>query len=53
MDLNYLHQRYAVSLQMSANAACVPSRMAHRQLADAYRAQIAHARIHGSAMVAA
>ena len=53
MDLNYLHQRYAVSLQMSDKAACVPSRIAHRKLAEAYAAQIAYAKIHGSAMVPA
>jgi hypothetical protein len=52
MDLNYLYQRYAISLQMSENAACNSSRIVHRQLADAYRAQIAEAKIHGSALAA-
>ena len=36
MDLNYLYQRYAVSLQMSENAACDSSRIVHRKLAEAY-----------------
>ena len=48
MDLNYLYQRYCVSLQMSENAACTSSRIAHRKLAEGYAAQIARARIHGS-----
>lgn len=52
MDLNYLYQRYAVSLQMSQNAACLSSRVAHRQFADAYAAQIALAKLHGSAIPA-
>jgi beta-glucosidase/6-phospho-beta-glucosidase/beta-galactosidase len=52
MDLNYLYQRYAISLQMSENAACSSSRIVHRQMADAYRAQIAEAKIHGSAQAA-
>jgi hypothetical protein len=51
MDLNYLYQRYAISLQMSENAACVSSRLVHRQLAEAYRAQIAAAKAFGSAQV--
>lgn len=45
MDLNYLYQRYAISLQMSRNAACQPSRMVHRALADAYAAKIAGAKV--------
>jgi hypothetical protein len=53
LDLNYIHHRYAVSLQMSENAACVSSRMVHQQLADAYLAKISHARTHGSAAVGA
>jgi hypothetical protein len=52
MDLNYLYERYFISLQMSEKAACNPSRIAHRQLAEAYAAQIAHARIHGTATAA-
>ena len=48
MDLNYLFQRYAVSLQMSENAACGSSRIVHRKLAEAYAEQIAQVRIHGS-----
>jgi len=52
MDLNYLYQRYAVSLQMSENAACGSSRVVHRKLAQAYAAQIAQARVHGSAICA-
>ncbi len=52
MDINYLYQRYAVSLQMSENAACDSSRIVHRQMAAAYRAQISHARAHGSAEAA-
>lgn len=50
MDLNYLYQRYAVSLQMSENAACNSSRIVHRQLAEAYAAQIAQAKVQGSAL---
>lgn len=49
MDLNYLYRRYGISLQMSENAACDCSRIVHRKLAEAYGAQIAHAKIHGSA----
>jgi len=52
MDLNYLYQRYAVSLQMSENAACGSSRIVHRKLAEGYAAQIALARIHGQAIPA-
>ncbi|MCL6697444.1 hypothetical protein LZ496_01405 [Sphingomonas sp. NSE70-1] len=48
MDLNYLYERYAVSLQMSESAACDSSRIVHRKLAEAYAAQIAQAKIHGS-----
>lgn len=48
MDLNYLYQRYAVSLQMSDNAACEGSRIAHRKLAEGYAAKIALARNYGS-----
>lgn len=52
MDLNYLYQRYCISLQMAENAACGSSRIVHRKLADGYAAQIAHAKIHGSAIPA-
>ena len=52
MDLNYLYQRYCISLQMSENAACSSSRIAHRKLAEAYAAQIAEARLHGTAVAA-
>ena len=52
MDLNYLHQRYAISLQMAENAACNSSRIVHSKLAKAYAAQIAEAKIHGSAQAA-
>ena len=52
MDLNYLYQRYAVSLQMSESAACNSSRIVHRQLAEAYAAQIADAKTHGTAIAA-
>ena len=46
MDLNYLLQRYSVSLHMSENAACGCSRLAHRELADGYAAKIAQAKLH-------
>ena len=45
MDLNYLLQRYSVSLHMSVNAACGCSRLAHRELADGYAAKIARAKL--------
>ena len=48
MDLNYLYQRYAVSLQMARNAACSRSRIVHRKLADGYALQIADARLNGT-----
>lgn len=48
MDLNYLYQRHAVSLQLSANAACDSSRIVHRKLAEGYWAQIVEARLHGT-----
>ena len=44
MDLNYLYQRYSVSLHMAASAACDCSRLAHRKLAEGYAAQIAEAK---------
>jgi hypothetical protein len=52
MDLNYLYQRYAISLQMSENAACSSSRIVHRKLAEAYRAQISQAKIQAIATAA-
>jgi hypothetical protein len=52
MDLNYLYQRYFVSLQMSENAACDSSRIVHRKLADGYAEQIARAKIYGTAEAA-
>ena len=52
MDLNYLYQRYAISIQMSENAACISSRIVHRKLAKAYREQIALAKRNGSAVPA-
>jgi hypothetical protein len=52
MDINYLYQRYAISMQMSENAACVSSRIVHRKLAEAYRAQIDQAKINGTAIAA-
>ena len=52
MDLNYLYQRYAVSLQMSENAACGSSRIVHRKFAEAYAAQIALAKTSGPAIPA-
>ena len=52
MDLNYIFQRYAVSLQMSENAACVSSRIVHRKLAEAYADRIAQAKFQGSACAA-
>lgn len=45
MDLNYLLQRYSVSLHMAENAACGCSRLAHRELADGYAARIAQAKL--------
>lgn len=48
MDLNYLYQRYAVSLRMSEDAACVSSRIVHRKMAEAYAARIRLAKIHGT-----
>lgn len=52
MDLNYIYRRYAISLQMSENAACDSSRGVHRKLAEAYAAQIAQAKINGSVLAA-
>ena len=44
MDLNYYHHRQQVSDYMSDNAACDCSRIAHRQLANAYTSLISTAR---------
>jgi len=44
MDLNYLLHRHQVSLYMAENAASEQARLAHRQLAKAYAAEIASAR---------
>jgi len=52
MDLNYLYHRYGISLQMAENAGCQSSRGVHRKLAEAYAAQIAEAKMHGSASAA-
>ena len=48
MDLNYLYQRYAISLQMAEDAACVSSRLVHRKMAEGYAARIEYAKIHGT-----
>lgn len=48
MDLNYLYQRYAISLQMAEDAACGSSRIVHRKMAEAYAARIELAKIHGT-----
>jgi hypothetical protein len=48
MDLNYLYQRYAISLQLSETAASDCARIVHRKLANAYAAQLADAKTHGS-----
>ena len=51
MDLNYLYQRYIVSLQLSENAACTSSRIVHRKLAEGYAALIADAKLNGTAVL--
>lgn len=48
MDLNYLYQRYAVSLRLSEDAACVCSRIVHRKMAEAYSVRIKLAKTHGT-----
>jgi hypothetical protein len=53
MDLNYLYQRYSVSLHMAENAACSCSRIVHRKLAEGYATRIAAARLCGTGLVAA
>jgi hypothetical protein len=52
MDLNYLYQRYSISLHMAENAACISSRLAHQKLADGYAARIADAKLQGSGLAA-
>ncbi|HEY5459290.1 MAG TPA: hypothetical protein VIJ81_07465 [Sphingomicrobium sp.] len=52
MDLNYLYQRYIVSLQLSDKAACTSSRVAHRKLAEGYAARIADAKLYGTGVPA-
>jgi hypothetical protein len=42
VDLNYLYHRHQVALFMADNADSDQSRHAHRELADAYAARIAH-----------
>ena len=48
MDLNYIYQRYGVSLQMARDAACGPSRIAHRKMAEASAVLIDRAKSHGA-----
>ncbi|WP_158581972.1 hypothetical protein [Sphingomonas edaphi] len=48
MDLNYIYERYAVSLEMARNAACRSSELAHLELADGYAARIQDAKLHGT-----
>lgn len=45
MDLNYLYHRHQVSIFMAANAASDEARRVHRELAERYAAQIAHAKL--------
>ena len=52
MDLNYLYQRYFISLQLAESAACDSSRTVHRKLAEGYAVQIADAKINGTPAVA-
>lgn len=52
MDLNYLYERYAVSLQMASKAACANSRIAHEKLAEGYAARIAGAKLYGTGLAA-
>jgi hypothetical protein len=52
MDLNYLLQRYSVSLHMAENAGCDCSRLAHRELAVGYAAKIADAKLQGRRVAA-
>lgn len=43
MDLAYLFHRRGVSVLMAANAACEPSRTAHRKFAAGYSERIERA----------
>ena len=52
MDLNYLYQRYSISLHMADHAACNASRMVHHKLAKGYAVRIADARLIGSEALA-
>jgi len=52
MDLNYLYQRYCVSLQMAERAACDCSRMVHQQLAEGYAVLIEDAKVNGTPALA-
>lgn len=52
MDLNYLYQRYAISLRMSENAGCQSSRIVHRKLAEGYAERIAEAKKHCAVIAA-
>lgn len=52
MDLNYLYQRYCVSLQMAERATCDCSRMVHEKLAEGYADQIADAKPNGTLALA-
>ena len=52
MDLNYINERYAMSLEMARNAACRSSELAHLALADGDAARIEDARSNGSAELA-
>lgn len=48
MDLNYIYERYAVSLEMAKNAACRSSQLAHLALAEGYAVRIEDARLKGT-----
>ena len=52
MDLNYLYQRYFISLQLAEGASCDSSRIIHLKLAEGYAARIADAKINGTAVLA-
>lgn len=52
MDLNYLYERYFISLQLAESAACDSSRNVHRKLAEGYAARIADAKTNGTPTVA-
>lgn len=48
MDLNYIYERYAVSLEMARNAGCRSSELAHLALAEGYATRIENAKLHGT-----